>query len=80
MIVADRLRRNRKITITTSAIVSMSVNCTSLTEARIVVVRSMITSTLTAGRHGGLQLRQDGFDPVGGLDHVGGGLLHGPIG
>ena len=49
MIVAERLRRNRKITVTTSAIVSMSVNCTSLTDARIVVVRSMMMSILTAG-------------------------------
>ena len=36
MIVAERLRRNRKITITTRKMVSSSVNCTSLTEARIV--------------------------------------------
>ena len=40
MIVAATLRRNRKITITTSAIVSISENSTSLTDARIVVVRS----------------------------------------
>ena len=47
MIVADRLRRNRKITITTSAIVSSSSNSTSCTEARIVVVRSVSTATFT---------------------------------
>ena len=40
MIVAQTLRRNTKITITTRTMVSISVNCTSLTEARIVVVRS----------------------------------------
>ena len=40
MIVAQTLRRNRKITITTSAMVSISVNSTSCTEALMVVVRS----------------------------------------
>src|SRR5216684_1807569 len=45
--VADRLRRKRKITITTSATVSISANCTSLTEARIVVVRSVRIETCT---------------------------------
>src|SRR5207245_793918 len=46
--VADRLRRKRKITITTSPTVSISVNCTSRTEARIVVVRSVRIETWTA--------------------------------
>src|SRR5712691_2192933 len=41
IMVADRVRRKRKITITTSATVSISANWTSLTEARIVVVRSV---------------------------------------
>ena len=41
--VAHKLRRNTKITITTSAMVSSSVNCTSLTEARMVCVRSLRT-------------------------------------
>ena len=41
MMVAARLRRNRKITITTSATVSSSSNSTSRTEARMVVVRSV---------------------------------------
>ena len=49
MIVAQKLRRNRKITITTSATVSSNVNCTSATEARMVSVRSETTETLTAG-------------------------------
>ena len=46
--VAGTLRRNTKITITTSAIESTSVNSTSCTEARIVCVRStrMLTSTV----------------------------------
>ena len=43
MIVAQTLRRNRKITITTRPIASISVNSTSLTEARIVCVRSDTT-------------------------------------
>ena len=47
MIVAARLRRNRKMTITTSAMVSTSVNCTSATDARIVCVRSVRTVTFT---------------------------------
>ena len=43
MMVAATLRRNRKITITTSATASSSSNCTSCTEARMVVVRSLMT-------------------------------------
>src|ERR1041385_2066435 len=48
IMVADKFRRKRKITITTSATVSISSNCTSFTEARIVSVRSvrMLTFTL----------------------------------
>src|SRR5207245_9229576 len=41
--VAERLRRNRKITITTRPTVSINENSTSLTEARMVVVRSVST-------------------------------------
>jgi hypothetical protein len=48
MIVAQKLRRNRKITMTTSATVSSNVNCTSSTEARMVSVRSEMTLTLMA--------------------------------
>src|ERR1035437_4189610 len=45
--VAARLRQNRKITMTTSATVSINSNSTSATEARMVVVRSvkMVTGT-----------------------------------
>ena len=46
--VAQKLRRNMKITITTSATVSINVNCTSATDARMVWVRSEMTFTLTA--------------------------------
>ena len=43
--VAERLRRKRKMTRTTKPTVSINSNCTSLTEARIVVVRSVKTET-----------------------------------
>src|SRR6266436_9518081 len=46
--VADGLRRNRKITTTTRITASPSSNSTSATEARMVVVRSVSTSTSTA--------------------------------
>ena len=49
MMVAQKLRRNTKITITTSATVSINVNCTSETEARMVSVRSETIDTLMAG-------------------------------
>ena len=48
MMVAQKLRRNMKITITTSATVSSNVNCTSATDARMVWVRSEMTLILTA--------------------------------
>ncbi len=47
MTVAESFPRNRKITITTSATVSTSSNCTSWTDARMVVVRSVSTCTST---------------------------------
>ncbi len=49
MMVAQKLRRNRKITITTRPIDSISVNCTSSTEARMVWVRSSTVLTCTEG-------------------------------
>ena len=49
MMVAHKLRRNRKITITTKAMDSSRVNSTSPTEARIVCVRSTIVCTWIAG-------------------------------
>ena len=48
MTVAQKLRRNRKITMTTSATVRINVNCTSVIEARIVSVRSEMMLTFTA--------------------------------
>ena len=47
--VAQKLRRKRKITITTRATVSISVNWTSATDARMVWVRSERIDTLIAG-------------------------------
>ena len=49
MAVAMTLRRNRKITTTTSATVISRVIFTSCTEARMVSVRSAMTSMLMAG-------------------------------
>ena len=47
--VAERLRRKRNMTITTSATVSINSNSTSATEARMVVVRSVRMATWTEG-------------------------------
>ena len=56
--VAHTLRRNTKITITTRAMDSISVNCTSCTEARMVTVRSTTVSTLMEG---GMAARRPGM-------------------
>ncbi len=48
MKVAGRLRRNRKITMTTRATARVSSNSTSCTEARMVLVRSVRTVTSAA--------------------------------
>ncbi len=56
--VAARLRRKRKITITTSATVSISSYSTSLTEARMVDGAVGQHLHLHRGRQAGLQLRQ----------------------
>ena len=53
MIVAGMLRRNRKITSTTRPTASTSSNSTSLTEARMVVVRSVSTRDWIACRQRG---------------------------
>ena len=45
--VAEALRRKRKITITTSAIDTINSICTSLIEARMVLVRSVSNATST---------------------------------
>ncbi len=48
MIVAETLRRNRKITAMTSPMVSISVNFTSWTDSRMATERSVRTSSETA--------------------------------
>ena len=48
MIVAETLRRNRKMTITTSTTVSISVNLTSWIDSRIATERSVRMSSDTA--------------------------------
>ena len=60
---------------TTSAMVSIRVNSTSATEARMVCVRSSIIDDVDRRRDRGLQLRQRGLDPIDRLDDVGAGLL-----
>src|ERR1700680_4635978 len=49
IIVAQTLRKNRKMTMTTSAAVNNIVNSISLTDARIVVVRLKLVSSATVG-------------------------------
>ena len=49
MTVAQKVRRNTKITATTRPMVSSKVNCTSSTEARMVCVRSLRISTCSDG-------------------------------
>ena len=51
MMVAYRLRRNRKITITTRAMVSINSNSTSATDALMSVVKSVrVVTSMPAGR------------------------------
>ena len=75
MTVAERFRRKRKITMTTSASVSSSVNRTSSTDSRI----DDRAVEPDAQRRGGRQLLLEGgqelADPVDDLDGVGAGLL-----
>ena len=59
---------------TTSATVSSNVNCTSLTEARMVSVRSEMIPTLIAGGIEACEHRQHRLDPLDRLDDVGAGL------
>ena len=72
--VAETLRRNRKITITTSPSVSSMVNSTSLYDSRIVSDRSYRMSMLTEGGSSVAEDRQQVLDAVGDFDGVGAGL------
>ena len=77
MMVARRLRRKTKITAMTSTIESSSSICTSSTDARMVVVRSVSSLMSTAGGMVSLQLRQQFFDAVRHFDDIRAGLaLH----
>ena len=85
MNVGQNRRRNRKMTITTRAMLSRRENCTSCTEARMVVVRSLSLDQFDRRRDPLLELGQDGADAVHGLNHVGIRLLedddqHGAVG
>ncbi len=71
MTVAASLRKNRKMTITTSATASSNSKRTSRTDARMVIVRSVSTATSTAAGSDALQLRQHPLDAVDHLDDVG---------
>ncbi len=55
IIVAERLRRNRKMTITTSPMVSRSSNSTSFTEARMATVRVSDDLNVDRGRQRGFE-------------------------
>ena len=57
MIVAQALRKKRKMTMTTRATVNNIVNSISLTDARIVVVRLKLVSSVTVG---GMEARNSG--------------------
>ena len=62
------------MTSTTRTTVSTSVNWTSWTEARIVSVRSVTTSSSTPAGIERCEPRQQRLDAVDGLDDVGAGL------
>ena len=55
--------------------VRISVNSTSMTEARIVVVRSSTVSILIAGGMTAVTFGSSVFDPLDGVDDIGAGLL-----
>ena len=67
MIVADTLRRNRKITRMTRTIVPIRVNCTSCTDSRIDWVRSKKTSSLIDC---GICVRRPGRSSLNGVHDV----------
>ena len=75
MIVADRLRRNMKITSTTSTTVIISVNFTSCTDSRIVTERSLRTSSVTDAGNCSRMAGSSALIRVHGLDDVHAGLL-----
>ena len=76
MMVAETLRRNRKITSTTSTIASISVNFTSLTDSRM-DSRTVVEHVQVDGRRQlRAELRQQRLDAVHHFHGVGAGLAH----
>src|SRR5580692_10679020 len=75
MSVAQKLRRKSNMTSTTSTMVSIRVNSTSSTEARIVLVRSCRIETSMAGGNVPGQPRQLRLDLFDGLNDVSARLL-----
>ena len=71
MIVAGTLRRNTKITATTSATDSINSNSTSCTEARMVVVRSVSTATSSAAGSAALRLGSNCLMRIDDRDDIG---------
>ena len=77
MRVPETVRRKTKITITTSAIDSISSNCTSCTEARMVTVRSVSSCVSTDPGSAAVSAGSSCLHAVHHLDHVGARLaLH----
>ena len=74
MMVAETLRRNKKITPTTSTSVISMVTWMSLKARRMLSERSPRTSRSSAGGSCDLEQRQQRADAVGDLDGVGAGL------
>ena len=75
MMVAERFRRKMKITMMTSAIVSISVNFTSSTDARMETERSYEVSIRTGGRDVIFQSGQQFLDAVDDRDRIRSRLL-----
>ena len=74
MIVAEALRRKRKMTITTSTVVSSSSNSTSFTDARMVVVRSRDDLHVDPLRQRCFDLGKERLNRIDDADDVGAGL------
>ena len=71
MTVAETRRRNRKMTMITSATVSASVNCTSCTASRIEIGAVVQHVQDRRARQLALKTRQQGLDAVDDVDGVG---------
>ena len=74
IIVAEALRRNRNITRTTRAVVSINSNSASSTDARMVVVRSEMIRALDPVGQGILDLGEERLHRIHHANDVGAGL------